>query len=294
MCCCTKQNGRSAVVCRKKKSCRTEKEPWIAQKVWKNFSGVVYGVWAWTLSLFSFSFLCLTVTLLSGLTTLKLSHQRNRPFVHRTSEIISAAFPTNPSEWSHWVWSRNGRGGCSDMLSDVNTQAVYWFMVVFFKNCSLTKARRKDVEKVWIFRRYYTIKRQTWSKLSVGTLIVYLPTTCFTSAFWWYSNAEIFRLFLHLFVLLWSMNNFCTSMCESRIVGRSLGHSFFFLFRFLKLSPPIWRPSVSARRRKRRKRNGKRGTRNRRYSPSVWLCHGLEPVPLIFRIALNSFRIYFI
>ena len=48
-------------------------------------------------------------------------------FRHRQSVASvqsPVALPTNPPEWSHRVWSRNGREGCSGMLNDI-TQVVH-------------------------------------------------------------------------------------------------------------------------------------------------------------------------
>ena len=94
-----------------------------------------------------------------------------------------------------------------------------------FKNCLLTKARRKDLQKVWIFRCYMIINGVTiWSKLSVGK-------TCSMSAFDGVVMAKYSDSFVYLFVLLCSINNFWTSVCEPRSVGRSLWNSCLRLFR---------------------------------------------------------------
>ena len=45
---------------------------------------------------------------------------------------------------------------------------------------------------------------------------------------WWYGYTQIFRPFVHLFVFLWSMSNFWTSVCESKVVGRSLSYVWMF------------------------------------------------------------------
>ena len=52
--------------------------------------------------------------------------------------------------------------------------------ILKFKNCLLTKARRKDVQKVWKFPRYYTIKINADVKQVVGWYAI--STTIVTTA----------------------------------------------------------------------------------------------------------------
>ena len=80
-------------------------------------------------------------------------------------------------------------------LATYNSWLAYWSS----KDCSLTKARRKDVLKRLNISVLLHHQRQTWSKLSIGTL-----TTCSTSAFDGVVTPKYSDFLAHISVLLWS------------------------------------------------------------------------------------------